>query len=131
MTIFKLGLDIHGVIDSDPKFFSLLTNILKGHPEIEVHIITGGRFHEERENLKNWGIEFDEFFSIYDYHDSLGTAVWKDNKGDVRMLDDAWDVTKSDYCRREGISIMIDDTLKYGEFMPKSTHFYHYMKNKS
>ena len=128
MKKFRLGLDIHGVIDHNPDFFSMLTKILKGHEEIEVHIITGGRFHEERENLERLGIEYDEFFSIYDYHHSMGTETWYDAKGDLRMSDEDWDTTKAEYCERENITIMIDDTAKYGQYMPDSTHFYHYIK---
>jgi hypothetical protein len=129
MKKFKLGLDIHGVIDSDPDFFSTLTKILKGHPEVEVHIITGGHFHKEKENLENWGIEYDEFFSIYDYHYSKGTPTWYDTKGDERMDELEWDKTKGEYCAREGITIMIDDTYKYSKYMPETTHFYHYLRD--
>lgn len=128
MKKFKLGLDIHGVIDHDPEFFSTLTKLLKGSDEIEVHIVTGGRYHEEAEKLKDWGIEYDEFFSIYDYHHALGTDTWYDRKGNLRMLDEDWDTTKGEYCERENITIMIDDTAKYGNYMPPTTHFYHYVK---
>ncbi len=43
---FKLGLDIHGVVDAMPDFFSFLTDsfIKNGG---EVHIITGGRWDSE------------------------------------------------------------------------------------
>ena len=126
MQKFKLGIDIHGVIDHNPAFFTMLTKILKGHEEIEVHVITGGRYVEEAEKLKEWGIEYDEFFSIYDYHHAMGTDTWYDDKGLERMDDEDWDSTKGDYCYREDITIMIDDTAKYGLFMPSTTHFYHY-----
>ena len=45
---FKLGLDIHGVVDSMPEFFSFLTDsfIKNGG---EVHLITGGHWDEEFE----------------------------------------------------------------------------------
>lgn len=132
MKKFKLGIDIHGVIDHNPGFFSMLTKILKGHDEIEVHVITGGRFAEEAQKLKDWGIEYDEFFSIYDYHHAMGTETWYAADGTERMNDEDWNPTKGDYCHREGITIMIDDTKQYGNYMPSTTHFYHYdLKNKS
>jgi len=41
----KVGLDIHGVVDVRPEFFSELSKLLvsNGH---EVHIITGGSVKE-------------------------------------------------------------------------------------
>ena len=55
---FKLGLDIHGVVDAMPDFFSFLTDsfIKNGG---EVHIITGGRWDVEFEKqLNDFGIKW-------------------------------------------------------------------------
>lgn len=128
MRKFKLGLDIHGVIDHDPEFFSVLSKMLKGHSEIEVHVITGGKFSEEKKNLEHWGIEYDEFFSISDYHISIGTPLSYNKEGGIYLEDELWDRTKGDYCEYNNISIMIDDTYKYSQYMPDTTHFYHYIK---
>ncbi len=120
----KLGLDIHGVIDNNPGFFSDLTHMLKDI--VEVHIITGGRYLEEIEDLKKWNIHFDKFFSIYDYHEVLGNKPLYNEKGNMRMPETQWDSTKGIYCKENEISVMIDDTYRYKQYMPESTYFYHY-----
>jgi len=46
---FKIGLDLHGVIDALPEFFAFLTDsVIKNGGE--VHIITGGSWTKELEN---------------------------------------------------------------------------------
>lgn len=129
MKKFKLGLDIHGVIDHDPNFFKTLTEMLEGNDEIEVHVITGGTFKEEKENLEKWGIKYDHFFSISDYHRCIGTPITYDKDCHIYLDDELWDRTKGDYCKDYNISIMIDDTYRYGQYMPKTTHFYHYVRD--
>jgi hypothetical protein len=64
---FKIGVDIHGVIDSLPELFSFLTeSIVKNGGE--VHIITGGSWSQELESqITNLGISWTHKFSVYDY----------------------------------------------------------------
>ena len=68
---FKLGLDIHGVVDSMPEFFSFLTDsfIKNGG---EVHLITGAHWDEEFEKqLNELGIKWTHNFSVYDYFELI------------------------------------------------------------
>ena len=44
--IFKLGLDLHGVIDSIPNEFKFLSNAIVSSGG-EVHILTGGSWTDE------------------------------------------------------------------------------------
>ncbi len=112
----KIALDLHGVINTNPEFFSALSNLLveNGH---EVHVLTGSHETVEiHEELKSYGLRYTHFLSIADYNKSIGTNVWYDDKGTPWMDAEAWDRTKGDYCSRNKIDLCIDDTIKYGDF---------------
>lgn len=114
----KFGIDVHGVITDDPTFFRRLTRRLhdEGH---EVHIITGvelgSRLDEE---LRRHGISYTQLFSITSYHKQIGTyIVYKDGDPTQPLIaPPKWDRTKADYCAREGIDLMIDDSHVYGTY---------------
>lgn len=130
----KIGLDIHGVIDRDPKLFSELTHILieKGH---EVHVITGEEITDKLINeLNSYGINYNSIFSITSYHKSIGTHVSyyknaEDGTPDLAMPlinPNKWDRTKADHAIRIGLDIHIDDSDVYGRFFPKEIHYIRY-----
>ena len=111
----KLGLDLHGVCDKEPRTFSVLTELLvrSGH---EVHILTG----EEdtpllRSKLKLLRIHYTHLFSISSYHKGLGTEMWKDKDNGPWMDHEIWNVTKAWYCNKNKIDLHIDDSEIYGE----------------
>jgi len=111
----KLGLDIHGVINANPQFYSALTKlaILEGH---EVHILTGSILADNIiEELKKYGVVWTKLFSIADYHTSLGTKMTFSDPNNPWIDDLLWDKTKAEYCVREKIDFHIDDTERYGE----------------
>ena len=120
-SIFKLGLDIHGVVDAMPEFFSFLTDsfIKNGG---EVHIITGGRWDDEFETmLTRFGIKWTHKFSVYDYlkengAEQNGKIQFPDGTIQRKFNDEDWDKVKSDYCREHNISLHIDDTLAYNNY---------------
>ena len=120
----KLGLDIHGVIDTNPKFYSELSKIVisLGH---EVHIITGTVFtHEKINKLKSYGMHWSHLFSISDYHKSLGTPMTFTSPNNPWISHDLWDKTKSNYCKENNIDFHIDDTARYGEFFKTTFGLY-------
>lgn len=110
----KFGLDFHGVINKKPEMFSALSHALvqAGH---EVHIITGPRRNKIEEDLKNFNIAFTHFYSIVEYEEARGTEIFWDSKGDPYMDMAIWKRAKSEYCKREGIDLHIDDSAEYGE----------------
>lgn len=113
---YKIGLDIHGVSDSAPEFFSHLSQLFH-IAGCEVHIITGAEQTPELEaQLKALGICYTHFFSITDYHKSIGTPVTYSSPGNPVINDALWDSTKAEYCRREEIGMMIDDSTVYGQY---------------
>ena len=112
----KLGLDIHGVIDNKPEFFSELSNILTDSGN-EVHIITGGSLKDgtiEKE-LKEMNISYTHMFSVYDF---LKETKAKTNKelgiaSRYPFPDEIWHSVKSKYCAKHNIDMHIDDMIEY------------------
>ena len=118
---FKLGLDIHGVVDAMPEFFSFLTDsfIKNGG---EVHIITGGRWDSEFEKqLNDFGVKWTHKFSVYYYlkesdAEVIGKVQFPDGTIQKKFKNEDWDLIKSQYCKENGIDLHIDDTLIYNNF---------------
>jgi hypothetical protein len=111
----KIGLDIHGVIDSNINFFKILTKLLvdNGH---EVHIITGAKIENELPFLKENTISYTHLFSITDYHIEKGTEITWDEKNNPHLETYAWDKAKAEYCKKENIDIHFDDSDIYNYF---------------
>ena len=111
----KVGFDIHGLINKNPKLFSAIIKDLK-QLGYEIHILTGASIDNSIiKELKGYGIEYDVLFSISDFHKRKGTHMWENDDG-WWLDDDEWNRTKGDYCEREGISVCIDDTEVYGDY---------------
>jgi len=114
--IFKIGIDIHGIIDTAPKFFSLISNLLvdNGH---EVFIITGPKKTDYLiKELNNFKIKYTKLLSITDYNISKGHSVKYDENGNPWFSDEIWNKTKSILCSKYDIDFHIDDSEIYGEF---------------
>ncbi len=114
---FKVSLDLHGVIDAMPEFFSFLTNCLI-NSDCEIHIVTGGTSDKDIQLLKDYNIRYTHFFSITDYHREKGTPTHGINPkyGFPQISDLEWDKTKGDYCKKHNIDLHIDDTLAYNNY---------------
>ena len=114
--IQKYGIDIHGVITKKPVFYAGFTKGLidQGH---EVHIITGVKFTPKLHyKLKEYGILYDHFFSITDFHRIMGTEITYTDPDNPHMDVDVWNRTKADYCKRHNIDLHIDDSDVYGKY---------------
>jgi hypothetical protein len=112
----KIGLDIHGICDANPEFFSELSRLFvdAGH---DVHIITGRRVSDGAlDEIKDLNLSYTHFFSISDYHVEKGTKVWEDDDGNPWLEGELWDRTKGDYCAEHQIDFHIDDTARYGDY---------------
>lgn len=114
----KIGFDVHGVIDMDPDFFATTISLLRteGH---EVHIITGRELTSYLYGkLSDWGIAYDQLFSITSYHKSIGTYISYKNGDPSQPLiaPPVWDSTKADYAKRVGLDIHIDDSIVYSKY---------------
>lgn len=119
MTVkIKIGLDVHGVIDTNPHFFAHLSYMLRteGH---DVHIVTGRELCDELLNkLKQHNVGYTKIFSITSYHKDIGThIVYKDDDPTQPMLaPPKWDRSKADYAKRAGLHFYIDNSLIYGQY---------------
>ena len=111
---FKVGLDIHGVIDTFPERFKFLSKALY-ESGAEVHIITGIKRDKTVEQLLDeCGIRFTHYFSIVEHLEAKGTHIeWKN------MLpytdENEWNRAKRDYCKKHNIDFMFDDSPVYKE----------------
>ena len=117
----KLGLDIHGVIDSNPDSFSFMSHsVISGGGE--VHIITGGSWTVElEEQLIGYGIKWTSYFSVYDHLlnsgvDSIGNIQFPDGTIQKKFDSDLWDTIKGEYCKNNQIDLHIDDTEIYSKY---------------
>jgi len=111
--MLKFGFDIHGVLDDLPEVFVAMNGALyeAGH---EIHILTGSRETQDiHQELAEIGIRYHKFFSITDYHESIGTKVWNDENGEPWLDNERWNRTKAEYCEREGIDLHFDDSSEY------------------
>lgn len=110
----KFGLDIHGVSDTNPKFFSEFSALMvaNGH---EIHVITGPKFEKVEQTLKDAGIKFTHFFSIVEEEEKNGVTIRYDENGDPFMDAEIWNRSKAKYCKLHGIDLHFDDSDKYGE----------------
>lgn len=134
---FKLGLDVHGVVDDMPGFFSFLSESFINNGG-EVHIITGGHWDKELESyLESKGIKWTHSFSVYDYlkengYKRTGKILFPDGTTQTKFESKDWDMVKAKYCRENNISLHIDDTLIYNEFFttPFSKLWTHDQKEK-
>jgi hypothetical protein len=117
----KLGIDVHGVIDAMPEFFAFMTDAFVKNGG-EVHIITGGSWTEEmKSEIESYGIKYTHVFSVYDFlvkSDSVTTGEIEFPDGTIqsKFRDEDWDVVKANYCRDNGITLHLDDTMSYNEF---------------
>ncbi|GAB6094940.1 hypothetical protein JCM14469_11920 [Desulfatiferula olefinivorans] len=114
--MIKIGIDVHGVADALPHFFSELSRILveNGH---EVHILTGAEHTEtlEYEIRHILNLTYTHFFSTTTYHKNAGTEITYID-GNPYMDNKIWNRAKSEYCRAHGIHLHIDDSDVYGKY---------------
>jgi len=112
----KLGLDIHGVLDKNPKFFSMLTHSVMW----DIYIITGGSVKEGTilEELKMMNIRYDKIFSVYDHLKSIGEKT-NEELGIASQFpfpDEVWNKVKAVYCKENKIDMMFDDMPEYLQY---------------
>lgn len=112
----KIGLDIHGVTDSNP-FFKVMASALiaAGH---EIHIITGASIEKAIRDLRSAGlevgIEYTTIFSITDELLERGVPVTWKNPSNPMFPDLDWNKCKARYCAENEIDIHFDDSDIYG-----------------
>ena len=130
MKKLKLGLDFHGVIDTFPEMIAEMSRmfVAAGH---EVHVITGlKRDAIVQKGLDDFGIYYTHYFSIVEQLEQDGvTIVWRDGLPYADKI--YWDIAKRDYCQKNEIDLMIDDSPVYKDtFHDISTVYLHLVNEK-
>jgi hypothetical protein len=121
----RLGLDIHGVIDTYPeKMIELAQNTIKLGGK--VFIITGPPIQKAKPELFNimdkYGVKtpfWDKIYSIVDYMKENGIRTRVDSEGQVWAINDEdWNAVKGKIAKDIQLDLHIDDTEAYGEYFP-------------
>lgn len=117
----KLSLDIHGVVDAMPDFFSFLSAAIVNSGG-ELHILTGGEWNDDFEKMLNdLGIKWTHKFSVYDHlkegdYEVIGQVQFPDGTIQKKFKNEDWDRIKGEYCKEREIDLHIDDTLAYNDY---------------
>jgi len=120
-----LGIDLHGVIDSDIKNFKPLLEIFWN----KVYIISGPPKADIEKELNKHGLyqglHFNKVFSVVDFlKEKSGVNMWTDEQGRWWASEEDWWSSKAAICEKHGVDIMIDDKEKFGRhFKDKKTKF--------
>ena len=114
MNIKKVSIDFHGVINSNPKFFSEFFELLQAKG-VEVYVTSGGpqKFVERYLLLNN--IPYNHIWCIFD-HFNKREKIELSADGSFRIDDKLWNTAKSRFCAHENIDIHIDDSVVYGRY---------------
>ena len=126
--MLRLGLDLHGVVDTFPEEFAELAWAVISAGG-EVHIITGLKKDQEiLDQLNEWGVPWTHYFSIVDWLEEKGVSVeWRD--GLPYANEKEWDGAKAQYCEQEMITFMFDDSFKYGPYFDSIDTTYLQLRN--
>lgn len=121
MNQIRIGLDFHGVIDTNPSYFKKFCSAAMAIGW-KIYIITGGPYEQVKALLQKWGIPYSEIFAIYDYYESQGKVQ---KEGERFYIDEnLWNSIKGKYCKDNKINVQIDDSGIYGNgFLTPYCHF--------
>jgi hypothetical protein len=119
-----IGVDLHGVIDSDPEWFKemlgqLMFDIGGYGSTFDVYIISGPPKKDIRAELEkisiHHGLHYDEICSVVDHLKEKGAKMWQDDRDRWWASNEEWWKAKAEICEIEDVDIMIDDKK---EWMP-------------
>lgn len=124
-----VGIDLHGVIDTNPELFRLIIKLirktlsLREGKHIEVFIISGPPIKQLEEELDNIGykkgIEYDQVISVVDYLKSKDVYMWVDSDGDWWADNETWWNSKGLICDEFKIITHFDDNERYRKMCDK------------
>lgn len=124
----KIGLDYHGVIDINTKYFADFCKEANKRDHL-IYIITGGPKTLVDYKLKDNNIFYNLCFAISDYYIAKNEIVQKET-GEFIIPDNLWNIAKADFCRRSQVNIHIDDSLKYINWFSTPYCYYNKKDNK-
>jgi hypothetical protein len=124
-SIHKLGIDIHGMTDADPVFWSAMTRALYAFHEVlpnqnlecfQIHVMTGSSLKDGK--IKKWleekNIKWTHIFSISDYLKEKGYPELEKSTPENPWYDDEiWNVAKAHYSAEHNLDLVLDDNDDY------------------
>lgn len=118
----KIGVDFHGVINSNPQFFRRLFALFLEHGH-RVYIVSGGPREYIKQYLQENDIPYSKIWCIYDHFEARNKVTFLPDGG-FYVDDLLWDSAKGKYCRRAHISLQIDDSKIYGRYFTTPYIYY-------
>jgi len=113
-----IGIDLHGVIDSDIKWAKKVLDSLMF--DFGINIISGPPAIDIEKELNDHGlyrdIHFDAVFSIVDFLKEKGVKMWLDGNSRWWASEENWWSSKAEICEKYKVDIMIDDKEKYKQY---------------
>lgn len=110
----KISFDFHGVINQRPQLIKSLATLALKH-KCAVYIVSGGPCDYIKNYLQQQQIPYTKIWCIYDFYEKKDLVKFLPN-GEFHIDDELWDKAKGDYCRRNKISLHIDDSTVYGKY---------------
>ena len=129
-------IDLHGVIDANPKLFKKMTEDLTKSGN-DVYICAGSKRIEAEKKLDKLGfkknINYIFLISISDIlSSSLPAAeIEYDVNGNIWVDDMLWWPMKGKLCKIYNIDVIIDDSEEYFVYVPKNVIKLHYHETKN
>lgn len=132
----KYMIDLHGVIDANPKVFKKMTEDLIKSGNM-VYVCTGSRFQDAWDKLNKFNfkknVNFNQILSISEILEERIPAA--EIEYDVNMnlwVDDMlWWPMKGNLCKEYNINVIIDDSEEYFVYVPKNVIKLHYHETKN
>lgn len=135
-----MGLDLHGVIDTDIPTFKLIMRIALTDPFFKsyvnkLYIVSGPSKRQIVKELHKLGfrkgVHYTDVLSVVDYLKAMGVHMWLDHKKTWWADDEAWWTTKAELCDLHKIDILWDDKERYVMGFPnkRKTIFCYYNKS--
>lgn len=128
----KIGIDLHGVIDSDPGFFKDILGFMSTNG-VEVYIVSGPPVADIIVELEKLGIEkethYKNVYSVVDFLKESGVKMWQDDRDRWWTNDNDWWDSKAKICDKHSLESMLDDKEMYEPaFKDIETEFILYMR---
>lgn len=112
----KVGIDLHGVIDSDLGLFNAMLGGMSQN-DIEVHIVSGPPRADIITELAKLGfkkgVHYKDAHSVVDFLMESGIEMWQDDKSRWWTNDKDWWNSKAKMCDELSLRWMLDDKEMY------------------
>jgi len=110
----KIGIDYHGVINSNPDFFKKF-NALALKNKHSIVVLSGGSAKDVKAYLNAHQISFSDVYSLVDDFSARGLAQFYED-GSFFVNNEIWNKAKAKYCFEHHVDVHIDDSMVYGAY---------------